>query len=317
MADTEVDPYEIRTTDGWVLPLARGRGSAPGARPVLLVPGYGMNASIFRYHASGPSFFDQLRRAGLDPWSVDLRGASTTRATRGAREVRLADQAFIDLPTAIDQIRSVTGAANVGAIGCSLGGTLLYGLAGATERPGIDRIVAMGSPLRWSRTRLVRAFLASSPLSCTIPLVGSRRLAAAALPLAARFASPLLKVYLNPRITAIEPTAMLTRTVEDPLRSINREMARWMSTGHLDLDGVSVSRALHRYRGRLLVVHSRGDGICDSASALSALDHVRTPAEVLEVSHPAGEPIGHADLFLCDAAPERVFAPVARFLATA
>jgi pimeloyl-ACP methyl ester carboxylesterase len=141
-------------------------------------------------------------------------------------------------------------------------------------------------------------------------------MARAALPLAARFAAPLLEIYLNPRITAIHPTELLTRTVEDPLRGINREMARWMQAGHLDLGGVRVSDGLRRYRGRLLVVHSRGDGICDSASALSAVEHAHGPVEVLEVAHPAGERIGHADLFLCDVAPERVFRPIAQFLSS-
>ena len=44
--------------NGWQLSLSQTWDPAklvPGRRPVIIVPGYGMNSFIFSYHPSGPS----------------------------------------------------------------------------------------------------------------------------------------------------------------------------------------------------------------------------------------------------------------------
>ena len=70
------------TPDGWNLTMRRGlaAGRANPGPPVLLVPGYGMNASIFDFHPRGTSFVQRLYEQGFDPWTVDLRGTSTSTA---------------------------------------------------------------------------------------------------------------------------------------------------------------------------------------------------------------------------------------------
>lgn len=306
----------ITTRDGWTLPVFRGvrPGTEPTGRPVLMVPGYGMNSHIFRYHPDRGSFFDSLLDAGLDPWAVDLRGASTTKPPRRGAPVTLSDQAFQDLPAAVDHVREVTGHATVHAIGCSLGGSLLYAYVAGAARPRIDRLVAMGSPLRWSGSRLHRVFAASTLLTGTVPVRGSRLLARAALPFAARFLRPALGIYLNPAITRLDRAADLCLTVEDPIPSVNRELAGWMRARDLVLDGVDVVRELARFDRPLLVVTADGDGICDRESALSALPIPRGGATHLEVGHQTGARVGHADLFVHDHAPERVYQPIAAFL---
>lgn len=311
-----IERSEVRTRDGWSLPLFRAvpADRPPTGPPVLLVPGYGMNSHLFRFHPEGGSMSDALRDAGLDPWAVDLRGASTTRPPRRGAPVRLADMAFQDLPAAVDHVREVTGHAAVHAIGCSLGGSLLYAWVAAADRPRVDRLVAMGSPLRWAGSRLHRAFAATAPLTSAFPLRGSRMLARAALPIAARFFRPALGIYLNPAITRLDRAADLVLTVEDPIPSVNREIAAWMRARDLRLDGVDVTAGLGRFDRPLLVVTADGDGICDRASALSAVGATRGPVTVLEVGHPSGERVGHADLFVHDRAAEQVWRPIIDFL---
>ncbi len=314
--DMVLERGRITTRDGWTLPVFRGvrPGKPAGGRPVLMVPGYGMNSHLFRFHPDRGSFMEALLDAGLDPWAVDLRGASTTTAPRRGAPVRLSDQAFQDLPAAVEHVREATGHATVHAIGCSLGGSLLYAYAAGAARPRIDRLVAMGSPLRWSGSRLHRVFSASSLVTGTFQMRGSRFMARAALPFAARFMQPALRIYLNPRITRLDRAADLCLTVEDPIPSINREIAAWIHSRDLVLDGVDVVRELARFDRPLLVVTADGDGICDRGSAMSVAGIPRGPVTHLDVGHHTGQKVGHADLFVHDHAPERVYQPIAAFL---
>jgi pimeloyl-ACP methyl ester carboxylesterase len=47
---------------------------AQDRRPVLLVPGYGTNSHLFRFHPSGHSLDAFLIQRGFEVWHVDLRG---------------------------------------------------------------------------------------------------------------------------------------------------------------------------------------------------------------------------------------------------
>lgn len=314
----EIEDHTVRTHDGWTLTLHRGISTTPPAapgRPVVFVPGYGMNGYIFRYHPSAPSFMEALLEAGLDPWSVDLRGSSTSqRSARGPRGVRLADQAFVDLPVVLDHVCRTTGFEQVDAIGCSLGGSLLYAYGAGLPSHRLRRLVTMGTPLRWTPSAMTRAVTLLGPTVGRIPMVGTRRLSRFALPIAANLVPSALSIYLNPRITRTRPAHLLTRTVEDPIGDINREVARWMRAGDLVLDGMDVTRALGSFRAPLLVIVGSGDGICPRDAALAALEHTGGPVESLEIHHPDGEPVGHADLFISDIAPSTVFPEVARWL---
>ena len=51
---------------GWRLALTRYRETRePKGRPVLIVPGYGMNSFIFSFHPNGPSMVECLAARGL------------------------------------------------------------------------------------------------------------------------------------------------------------------------------------------------------------------------------------------------------------
>lgn len=311
-----IERHTVRTEDGWTLTMHRGRPTGGSAGPpVLFVPGFGMNAYIFRYHPSGPSMMAALAERGLDPWSIDLRGQrSSGRPRRGSRSPGLDDHVFRDLPAAFAHVAEVTGSPRVHAIGCSLGGALLYGYGSLVDAPLLDRLVTMGTPLQWRRPSwLVRGFASIGPLSARVPVRGTRHLARAALPIAARVAPGPLSIYLNPHLTRTHDARRLSRTVENPVPRTNLQLARWIQHGDLRLGGQNLTRSLGRFRQPLLVVAGNGDQICDPGSALAALDAVGGPARSLVVGTPE-ERVSHADLFISDLAPERIFVPIGDFL---
>lgn len=314
-----VQRYTVSTGDGWQLELHRGTrpGKTPG-KPVLFVPGFGMNSFIFRYHPRHPSFMETLLDQGLDPWSIDLRGQRSARPHPGTRSsISLADFAFVDLPAAFDFVCAETGHARASAIGCSLGGALLYGYGGAVPGHRLDRLVTMGTPLRWTAVSLVvSAFAAVVPWLGDLPVRGSRRMAEVALPIAARLLPGALSIYVNPRITRCSPARELCLTVEDPHPRVNRQLARWIRGKDLRIGDIDVTDALRRFDRPLLVVAGNGDGIVPAENALAAVEHAAGPVDTLVVGN-GQHRVGHADLFISDLSPEHVYRPVARWLLAA
>lgn len=313
-----LESHALTTADGWQLPLLRAiwPGGPSRGKPVLLVPGYGMNSLIFHHHPRGTPLMGALLRAGFDPWTVDLRGAKATQALPYAAAPRLADQAWVDLPAAIRYVLDRSGWSTLDAIGCSLGGTLLYALVGRRDAP-IDRLVTMGSPLVWEdRSLLVRMFGHLAPMAAHIPVRGTRPAARVALPILGRIAPVLLSMYVNPRLTALHGSEQLVQGIENPIADVTARLGAWIREGHLRLDGHNVTDGLARFRKPLLVVYATGDGIVPPPTALAALRAVSGPADTLEVHHPQHR-VSHVDLFLADLAPTHVYPGVAGWLQSA
>lgn len=312
---TLTQAHRVTTPDGWRLNVQRAtRGGRPvDGPPVLFVPGYGMNSHIFHHHPGDQTFAEVLMDAGLDPWSVDLRGTSTALAPSRRAIPRLADQAFIDLPGVFDHIAAATGAERVNAIGCSLGGLMLYAHAGRDDHR-IDRLVTMGSPLVMTAdTFPLRTFGRLGPALARIPVKGTRRIARAALPIVRRAAPGLLWFYMNPDLIDLSDPEVLVGTIEDPSPDISAGLSRWIREGSLVLAGHDVTRGLAAYDRPLMVVYADDDGVCPPRAALTAVDAASGPVEVMRVSHADG-PVRHADLFVAHFTPTEVFPPVAAFL---
>ena len=80
--DLEVREQYAPTSDGWSLHLRRTRLPGcfdPATKPLLIVPGYGMNSFIFSYHPRNTSMERCLAEAGFEVWSVNLRGQGPSR----------------------------------------------------------------------------------------------------------------------------------------------------------------------------------------------------------------------------------------------
>jgi alpha-beta hydrolase superfamily lysophospholipase len=317
--------YEVTPNgDGWELSLrrtvarrAQPHGDGAPTRPVLLVPGYGMNSFIFGFHPGGRSLEHHLAWRGFEVWSVDFRAQGRSRSTGGAMTGwGLAELATVDTAAAVAHVlaRTATSSATVDLIGCSLGAAIMLAHAVLDDRARLGSLVAFGGPLRWINVHpLVSLAFRSPRLAAAVPFRGTRRLAALALPLLLK--TPLLSIYLNPKSSDMSRWREMIATVEDPVPQINGEIAQWILDRDLTIHGTNITSAVEGLSNALLCVVALQDGVVPVETARSPYVHSgATVKAMLEVGD-RDRPHAHADLFLSREAEARVFEPMARWLA--
>ncbi|MBX3227251.1 MAG: alpha/beta fold hydrolase [Labilithrix sp.] len=308
---------------GWRLGLTRFRDETTElrGRPAIVVPGYGMNSFIFRFHPSGPSLVECLAARGLEVWTVDLRGQGRSiRAARGNNRYGLGDLAVDDVGAAIAHVMktTATNAETVDLVGCSLGTALAFGHVAIVPAAPVHAIVALAGLVTWQDAHpIVKLAYGSPKLAGIVRFTNTRRLARFALPLATKVAPGLLSVYLNERSTDLSQVARLVQTVEDPHPLINREIAEWIRRGDLVMRGVNVSARLPELTHPFLCVVANQDGIVLPVTARHTFDRIGSKHKEILFVGDDEMPVAHADLFLFKGAEERVFAPVADFLLSA
>ncbi len=315
--------FYVDNGEGWQIALTRVIDETafnPKRRPLLIVPGYGMNSFIFGYHPNGPSMMDSLAAQGYEVWTADFRTLGRAKRLWGTRRYRLEDIACTDLRLGIERILEVseTSRDKVDLLGCSLGGTYLFiylACGGEEARERIGAVVSMGSPLRWEKIHPALRLAFGSPwLMRHVPMVGIRPLSAAVLPLLAKIPR-VIGIYLHPDHVDISRTDQFVRTVEDPNPVLNEELARWLKTRDLIIRGVNVTEAMHDVKIPVLTVIANADGIVPLETAMSVHEHFGAEKkEVLRVGDSQAE-FAHADLFLSNLAQERVFKPIGKWLA--
>lgn len=326
----ETRTHAVVTPDGWSLVLHQSWDPdrlRKGRRPVLIVPGYGMNSFIFSYHPKGWSMEGWLVERGFEVFRVDLRAQGDARYVgrdRGARErFQLEDLALTDLGAALDATLAASqgGRDRVDVIGASLGGTLAF--AHAVLEPGhrIGAIVAMGSPVNWVKIHPVLSLAFRSPaLVGQLRIRGARRFAELALPQLARFSPWLLSIYMNPAITETAAAREMVRTVEDPNRHVNRQIAEWINERELRLSArggarVAIGEGLRGVDVPLLCVIANGDGIVPQETARWPYEVIASRDRTLLEVGSAEVRLAHADLFVSNEAHRRVFEPLSDWLA--
>jgi pimeloyl-ACP methyl ester carboxylesterase len=314
----------IPTPDGFRLAARQCLDEAhhnPALRPVVLIPGYGMNTFILGWHPSGESMEAFLTRAGFEVWSVNLRYQSASKYEgRDCPEWGLKAASGVDLPAAFEFVTRHTRATAPGldAVGCSLGATILYGYMALAHERGwnnpVASMIGIGGPLKWVNVHpLLKAAFASPELIGLLPFKGTRVLARTLLPYALKIPG-LLNIYLHPEVSDTSRPELLTQVVEDPNRFLNREIAEWVKRGDLLLDGVNVTEALGAVTNPLLLVLANADGIVPADTALSARDAVAS--EVNDVITVGNDRLhfAHADLFISYLSQRLVFGPMADWL---
>lgn len=315
-----LEQYLVDNHAGWRLSMSRRRpvgDVAPAARPVLIVPGYGMNSYIFGFHPRGPSMIDCLSARGLEVWTVDLRGQGRSIRARGNNRYGLADLAIEDLGAAIAHVlaNTTTGATSLDIIGCSLGTALAFAHVASVPGAPVHALVSMAGVVTWRGVNPLVRFAFGSPFLVGLMRIrNTRQLARVALPLLTKLAPSLLSVYLNERSTDLSQSSRLVQTVEDPHPIINREIAEWIKRGDLVVRGVNVSKKLPALTNPFFCVVANDDGIVLPATARHTYDVIGSEKKRLLIVGDPEQPIAHADLFLFTGAQERVFAPVADFL---
>ena len=320
----EVDRHHAVTTDGWVLDLKRTMIRSrlrPRTRPVLIIPGYGMNSFIFGFHPRGTSMERCLAEAGFEVWSADLRAQGKTMPRTGDHiglppGPSLRAYARQDLPALIDAVltASQTHARRLDLVGCSLGGSIAYAHLALLPDTPVHALCTIGAPLRWTDVHpLVKAAFGSPWLAARLVIRGVRPLARAGSRLLRRYPR-LLSPYMNAAHVDLSAIDEMLETVEDPHPRVNRDIAHWMRHGDLVIDGVNVTTALKGERRPLLVVLSNKDGIVPASANLSAIDAWGgSDTGVLRVGDDERW-YAHADLFVGDECPRVVFAPISEWL---
>ena len=315
----QVEKLSPHTSDGWTLDLRVFRDETrfePSRRPVMFVPGYGMNGFILSYHPSGPSFVESLCADGFEVWVANLRGQGESRRREkrapGPALRRLAEE---DLATSIDAAlrSSASERDQLDLIGCSLGGSLSYAYLALVDRPRVGSIVAIGSPLRWVEVPgLLRTVFSSRTVAGALRISGTRRMAKLAMPMVKKVPW-VLSLYANASNIDLEHAHEFMETVEDPHPRTNRDIASWLKHGDMVLRGVNVTEAMREQTGRLLIIAANRDGIVPEATALSPRTFWGGELSVMKLGTPR-EWYAHADIFVGRKAPQAVFDPVAEWL---
>lgn len=320
----EIDRHVARTSDGWGLALKRTLAPerfSSRRRPVLIIPGYGMNSFIFGFHPRGTSMERCLAEAGFEVWSADLRLSGRSRPLFGDDTGRppgpsIATYAGIDLPALVETVLagSRTHAPRLDLIGCSLGGSIAYAHLALRPDTPVHALCTVSAPFRFTTIHpAVRAAFSSTWLAERLVIRGVRPLARAGSGLIRRVPR-LLSVYMNAAHIDLSRIDEMLETVEDPHPAVNHDIARWLRHRDLVVGGVNVTAAMARESRPLLLVVPNRDGIVPESSNLAALDawggHDK---HVLRVGD-TEEWYAHADLFVGDEAPRLVFAPIADWL---
>lgn len=305
---------------GWHLPLSETHDPArfdPSLPPVLIVPGYGMNSFIFGFHPDGESLERHLIQAGFEVWKADLRGQGSAVRLEGSSRIGLADLALVDLDAMLAAVRTRTRskAAKVHVIGASLGGSLMLTHAVIRGTEAYASLVAMGSPIRWVDVHpVVKVAFGSPALVGAVSLRGTRRLATTFLPILAARAPKLLSLYLNPEITDTSQAAEMARTVEDPSRHLNKEIAQWMKDKDLIVGGVNIAEGLRAVRAPFMCVLASADGVVPARTAEFAYQRIGSPEKSLVRAGSEEVRMAHADLFVSRESKARVFQPISTWL---
>ncbi|MDF1561782.1 MAG: alpha/beta fold hydrolase [Deltaproteobacteria bacterium] len=312
--------YAPDTGDGWLLDLCVFRDPEafdPKLAPLVMIPGYGMNTHPLTYHPTGESLTEHLCGRGFEVWAANLRGQGRSARLSGRRRYGFPELALTDLPVTFQTVleRTKTEANTLTPIGCSLGASLVYAyLAHHRDDHPLQSMVAVGGPLRWDKIHpLLRVAFGSPRLVGSIPMAGTRKLAATAMPLIKRLPK-LAAIYMNASIIDMEAADELVLTVEDPNPELNRQIASWVVKKDLVVEGVNASEALTGLELPILCILANADGIVTPEAALSVkkiVDH--GSVELLEVGDDETW-FAHADLFVSNHARAQVFEPLGHWL---
>lgn len=295
-----------------------GPGGRP-RRPVLIIPGYGMNSFIFGFHPRGRSIEGHLAWRGFEVWSVDLRDQGRSKREPGVEREKYGLEALAveDVSAAVGAViaRTKTGTSRVDLVGASLGAAIMAMYVVGCGAQGAGSLVSFGGPVRWVKVHpLVRMAFASPRLAGAVRFRGTRRLAKMALPLLMHVPA-LLSVYLNTGSTEMARWREMVETVEDPIPQINREIAEWVHDGDLFVRGANVSEGLGEVTNPMLAVVALQDGIVPAATARSAFELSGARDKALIEVGESDSPMAHAELFLSHHASRDVFEPLAKWLA--
>ena len=317
--DVESKTYRPRS-GGWTLHLQRHRNPDrfdPALRPIVMIPGYAMNAFILGFHPTGRSMLEFLVDQGFEVWRANLRGQGESERHSGRSDYGFRELSSVDMPAVRDFVldNTLSERETFDLIGCSLGATVVYAyLAQFPDEHKTGSVVAIGGPLRWDEIHpLLKVVFASPSLAAALPSKGTRFLARLALPIV-KNVPPIAAIYMNVHQIDLSEADELVKTVEDPNPYLNRQIAHWMRDVDLMVGGVNITEAMADIHTPVMCILANKDGIVPPASALAIREAIGTDdTTVLRVGDKKNW-FAHADLFISFDAESKVFVPLADWL---
>lgn len=323
--DQADERFFVTTTDGARLALYRYRpqGRTLPLEPVLLVHGLGANRLNFDLNEEF-SLARDLAAQGMDCWLVDLRGCGASSVPETRWLWNFDDHALVDIPAALDFIRSLTGYERVHWVGHSMGGMLLYAylLRGSPQR--IASGITMGSPVCFSpRTDSMRHAVHFQNLIRLLPRVPNAFFL--------QLVTPLLGVVdlggtvrrqMNPRnVDWGVMRGALYNTASHISPGVLGQFLSWMRSGDFtSADGAySYQANLEQIETPLFVISGRGDRLVPACDSRSGFERVSsTTKRYLELCAEDGfaDDYGHIDLVFGRHARVEVFPEIAAWLHT-
>jgi pimeloyl-ACP methyl ester carboxylesterase len=308
----EDELLRARTRDGWELALGRCRPRGQALLPpVLLVHGIAMNRQAFELGLPRYALARHLAAAGLDCFSLDLRGHGDSRPIGRGAARRFGLDVYLeeDLPAALEAIRAATGSDRVLYVGHSQGAAL--GLAAASvHAERIAGLVALAGPVHFhAQPRL--AALAS--LRRPFLTLRTRRLARALAPFSGRWHPRPADLAMS--LGNMEP-AVTRRVLYNAVSDLHPgELEQFRAFIRDDafrsMDGRTDHRAaLARCRQPALFVAAARDEIAPPSVVEETSRRWAGPARFLVFD----APYGHTDLLFGRRAPEEVYPAIRDFL---
>ena len=310
----------VPTADGAAISLHHHPADGP---PVLLVHGVSSN---HRFMDLSPerSLAQTLQAAGLDAWTLDLRGHgdATTDASGASQRAgwTMDDYGRYDIPAAIDWIRGQTGASSVGYVGHSMGGMVGAIYQAIHGDDALSSLIIISSPVDFSDPgpllRLGQTSMVAGQLLRSVPSAGVARSARRLrrLPLGVD------DLLLAPGSTSPAAREEIYGAAVSPLSQGElHQLGRILHAGRfVSNDGtLDYGEALASLSTPLLVIAGRGDQVASPDRVHAWIPWSGSEEKEWLIAGRANGfsfDYGHVDILLGDTAPAEVYPPIAGWL---
>lgn len=317
-----MEHFVLTTADGVQINLHHVVGAL--GPPVLLVHGVSSNHNTWKL-STDHGFALAAAQAGLDPWLLDLRGRGLERGDPSHAWLQgnsgdLDDYAALDLPAAIAEIQTRTGAQQVGYVGHSMGGMVGAIYLATTPDSPLFAFVALGSPVAFDRLDALNDTALKLALHSPIPWVDSA--------LGARLRAALGEEPGTP-LDALVDGQLFNDIAADQRPALYREVTSPMTRGEMQhLGQLGRSGGLSDRQGEVDYLAPLADVQLPAQVWAGSADRVALPWQVQPLAEHLGQAeyvlagietgfqvdYGHLDLVLGDNAGTEVYPMLTQFL---
>jgi pimeloyl-ACP methyl ester carboxylesterase len=321
--ETADEIHLVRTADDKQISLYRylPAGTDVKKLPLLLCHGFGAN----RYNldlGEKHSFARYARDKGYDTWLVDLRGNGLSDEPAVGNHFKydwtFEDYLHLDIPTAIETIKSKTGAEKIAWVGHSMGGMLLYAHVQETGDRDIACGVALASPGTFAGyPDSMRKLSGMAPMLKIFPAVHSRVIFRFILPFLGLFKSSqfIKDQFTVENIDLEEVKYAAYNAVSNVPTVLVRQFADWIANGtwrSVDQQTIYAER-FGAVTVPMLFVAGGGDRLAPVSVVEHAFENSASGDKKLIIASRANgfaDDYGHDDLVLGVVSKEEIFDPV-------